>query len=884
MPLAAGDRLGPYEIVAPLGAGGMGEVYRAKDPRLGRDVAIKVLPQHLSANPELRARFEREARTVSSLNHPNICTLHDIGREGDADYLVMELVEGETLADRIAKGPLPPDEALRIGIQIADALDRAHRAGIVHRDLKPGNVMLARSGAKLMDFGLARASILTGGNTSLTRSPTMTQPLTADGAIVGTFQYMAPEQLDGSEADARSDIWALGATLYEMVTGRRAFEGKSQASLIASILKEQPQPVSAVAPLAPPALDQVIRACLAKDPDQRIQTAHDVKLQLQWIAEGGSQAGVPAPVAARRRSREALAWALAGAALAAVIALGTLLVLRRPEPPRVMRFEVTPPPIAVSPTWPRLSPDGRILAFVAADSSGIPRIWIRPLDVLEAHPLQGTEGTGRPFWSPDSRYLAYVSTGRLRKVPVAGGPPVTLAETPNASDGTWGSHDVILFDGAATDSIRGVAAAGGDVRPYAYLDRKSKESSHGWPYFLPDGRHFLYVGYSGSQSSTGTIRVGTLGSRETRALGSTDGRVEYAQGYLVFPREGTLMAQRFDARSLRAIGDAVPVSENLNMGGASGNFSVSAAGTIAFASSNTRDQSQLVWYDRNGRRLGDAGPPAQYQDFSLSPDNTQLAMSLVDNTKGTQDIWVRQLASGITSRLTFDPNDEINPIWSPDGRRIAYASGGASLFRTFIRQASGVGDLDSLADMPNGHSGPASWAPDGRSILVRYLDANTSWDLYLIPLDRTQKPQRFVSTPFNENWGDFSPDGRWVAYTSSQSGRNEVYVQATDGSAGKWQVSGNGGTRAQWRSDGRELFFLGSDQTIMAVPIATGTSFKAGTPAPLFRIALLVGRYDGRRWEPSRDGQRFLVDQSLHAAGGSSFTVVTAWASEIAHR
>jgi Tol biopolymer transport system component len=881
MPLAAGDRLGPYEIVAPLGAGGMGEVYRARDPRLGRDVAIKVLPQHLSASPELRARFEREARTVSSLSHPNICTLHDIGREGDADYLVMELVEGETLADRIAKGPLPPEEALRIGIQIADALDRAHRAGIVHRDLKPGNVMLARTGAKLMDFGLARASVLSGGTTSLTRSPTMTQPLTADGAIVGTFQYMAPEQLDGSEADARSDLWALGATLYEMVTGRRAFEGRSQASLIASILKEQPQPVSAVAPLAPPALDQVIRACLAKDPDQRIQTAHDVKLQLQWIAEGGSQAGVPAPVAARRRSREAMAWVVAGVALAAVLALGTLLVLRRPEPPRVMRFEIAPPLTAVGPSWPRLSPDGRMLAFVAADSSGTSRIWIRPLDALEAHPLPGTEGAGRPFWSPDSRDLAYISTGRLRKVPITGGPPITLAETPNAFDGSWGRSGVILFDGGASDSIRGVSANGGEPRGYAHLDRP-RELSHGWPYFLPDGRHFLYVAYGGAQS-VGTIHVGTIGSSEIRSFGTTDGRVEYSQGYLVYPREGTLLAQRFDAGSLRTIGDAVPVSENLSMGGGSGNFSVSAAGMIAFASSNARDQSQLVWYDRVGRRIADAGAPAQYQEFTFSPDGTQLAMSLLDDTKGTQDIWVRQLARGTTSRLTFEAQDEINPVWSPDGARIAYSAGGTTLFHTFIRQAGGTGDVDSLMALPEGHSGPVSWAPDGRSLLVRRLDTNDSWDIWRVPLDRTQKPQRIIGTPFIESWAQFSPDGRWIAYQSTQSGRPEIYVQPADGGSGKWQVSINGGTRPQWRADGRELFFLAPDQTIMVAPITAGPTFDAGTPTGLFRVAITTGRYDGRRWGPSPDGQRFLIDQPLRAQG-NSFTVVTAWTSELAHR
>src|SRR6266571_2250103 len=663
MPLAANTRLGPYEILTPLGAGGMGEVYRARDTRLGRDVAIKVLPQHLTSSPEVRARFEREARTVSSLNHPHICTLHDIGREGDTDYLVMELVEGETLADRLAAGPLPALEALRIGIEIADALDKAHRAGIVHRDLKPGNIMLAKSGAKLMDFGLARAAGLAAAAGPLTQSPTMTRPLTAEGSIVGTFQYMAPEQLDAGEADARADLWALGAVLYEMATGQKAFTGHSQASLIASILKEEPRPLSQLQPLAPPALDRLIRACLAKDPDQRIQTAHDLKLQLQWILEGGSQAGIPAPVAARRRQRESLAWAIAAVAGLVVLGPGAWRVAHRPAPPRVLRFEVGSPAHVEALGWPRLSPDGQMLAFLGTDSSGTQQIWVRPLDALEAHPLPGTEGAGRPFWSPDSRFLGYITEGKLRKVPVAGGPPVTLADTPGGYDGTWGSGNIILFDGAGTDSIRGVPASGGTMRGFTRIDHAGGEAFHAWPYFLPDGRHFLYVSYRGASPDQGTITVGTVGSNQTRKLGDTDGRVEWSPpGYLVFTREGTLMAQPFDARALKTTGDPVPVGENITMGNASGFFSVSAAGLLAYRSERGREQSQLVWFDRSGKSLGEAGPPAEYRDIALSPDGTRIAASIVDPQKGREDLWVRQLARGVIFFFKQKTAYEINPV------------------------------------------------------------------------------------------------------------------------------------------------------------------------------------------------------------------------------
>ena len=887
--LAAGTRLGPYEIVSPLGAGGMGEVYRARDTRLGRDVAVKVLPPALSPSPEVRARFEREAKTVSNLNHPNICTLFDVGREGETDYLVMELIEGETLAERLAKGPLPSADTLRLGSQIADALDRAHRAGVVHRDLKPGNVMLTKAGAKLMDFGLARATGLAGpaggsGVTmhTLTTSPTVAQPLTAEGSIVGTFQYMSPEQLEGREADARSDLWALGCVLYEMATGRRAFEGKSQASLIAAILERQPPPPSQVSPMVPPALDRIIQQCLAKDPEERLQTAHDVKLQLQWVAEGGSQAGVPAPVSARRRGRERIAWMAAGALGVVALVLGTALALRRVPEPRVVRFDVRSPAGVTAISWPRLSPDGRMLAFLGTDSAGVRRVWIRPLDAIEAHPVAEMDGTSRPFWSPDSRFLAFISEGRLRKVPVAGGPAVAICDAPGGFDGSWGSDGWILFDGAADDSIRGVPASGGRLKPFTTIDHAHGDMEHGWPFFLPDGRHFLFVAIG--KGSSGTIRLGTVGSTGTKVLGQTDGRVEYtAPGYLVYVNGGTLVAQPFDARAGKTTGDPVPVGEDVTLGGDSGDFSVSNSGVLAYRSQGAQERSLLEWVSRDGRVLGQAGPPGVYEDVALSPDGSRVAVTVATEQPAARDVWIRDIARGVSSRLTFDPTDDIWPVWSPDGMRVAYCDNRDGEFRTFVKPANGVGAEDSLAHVRGAATGPTDWSAAANVIMTSRFTTG-GWDIWAQPADGKGTPHAVIQTPFSERSAKLSPDGRWMAYSSNESGRNEVYVVPFPGPGGKWQVSTAGGSYPQWRGDGKELYFQAPDETIMSVGVSTGASFEVGVPAALFHIPLRESQYSGYRWCPAKDGQRFLVNTPSGAIAAGRFVVASEWTSELKQR
>jgi eukaryotic-like serine/threonine-protein kinase len=895
--LNPGTRLGPYEIVAPLGAGGMGEVYRARDPRLGREVAIKVLPAHLSANAELRARFEREARAVSSLNHPHICTLHDVGREGDMDFLVMELVEGQTLAERLATGPLPPDEVLRYGLEIVDALDRAHRAGIVHRDLKPGNVMLTKSGAKLMDFGLARATGLApapGGSrsgtpspsewASLTRSPTIAAPLTTEGTLVGTFQYMSPEQLEGKEADARSDLWALGCVLYEMATGRHAFEGRSQASLIGSIMSREPVPITQLVPLAPPGLDRIVRACLAKDPEERIQTAHDVKLQLQWLAEGGSQAGVPAPVAARRRSRERLAWMLAGVASLVAIAAVAAFALRPTPRVATTRFTIPREPELRNMSWPRVSPDGMTLAFLATDTLGKTSVWVRPRNALKANALPGTEGAGRPFWSPDSRFIAYFSGTQLKKIAIAGGPPLLLCEGKSGADGSWGARGIILFDGAAGDSIRQVSADGGVMTPATHFE--AGESQHSWPCFLPDGRHFLYLVTTvvGNSATEEMLKVGSLNSPKSVTLGPVKSRVDYASGYVFFTVDGTLMARRLDERAFKFKGEPFPVAEHVMVNaGDRANFSVSPAGVLALQASGEAEKSELVWKDRTGLTVGRVGEPAPYRDLALSPDGTRLAYSLVDPKSGAEDIWIRDLHRDIASRLTFSDKNEIWPVWSPDGTRIAYTSDAAGAFMVMSKLANGVGAEDTLYK-PVANCGPNDWSHDGSTLMVTEY-ASGAGDVKAVSMLSGHRVTPIVTSSFNDQQGHLSPDGHLLAYTSNESGRNEVYVRDFPGPGGKWQVSTSGGGQPQWREDGRELSYFASDGHMMAVPVAVTPTFQAGIPAALFQIPTVEGSGIFRnRYVADRDGKRFLFNVPLGSFGSGSFVEVLDWTAELKPR
>ncbi len=882
MTVSVGTKLGPYEVTAAAGAGGMGEVYRAQDSRLNRTVAIKVLPHNVAENPDLRQRFEREARAISSLNHPNICTLYDVGRQDDTDFLVMEYIEGETLTERLAKGPMASDELLRVAIQIADALDKAHRQGLVHRDLKPGNVMLTKDGAKLLDFGLAKLQESSGVVQGIS-GITQTTPLTGEGSIIGTIQYMAPEQLEGKDADARSDIFAFGAVLYEMATGKRAFEGSSQASLIASILKEQPRPISEISPVSPPMLDRAIRQCLAKDPDQRWQTAGDLKRALQWISEGGSQAGIPAVVSKRRRVREKTSWFVAGAGILAAAALAFVLVTQSVPERQVGRFTMQTPPGTSSAYWPMISPDGKLLSFHAIDSTGRDMIWIRPVNSLDAYPLAGTENANRHFWSPDSRYIAFFSRNQLKKMPVAGGPAQLICEAKSGSDGTWGSAGIILFDGTSTDSIRQVSAAGGEATGATTLNRKEGETYHAWPWFLPDGNHFLFLSPTDSTNRSGgryRLKVGSLDSKETRSLFDVDARVEYApQGYIIYVKDGIVLARAFDDKNLEVTGEPIPLIQDVG-GGWAANFSVSDNGVLFCKTGSSGENSELVWLDRKGNELGKVGQPAAYGDVALSPDGTRLAYDLYDEQAQSADIWVYDLRRNVSSRLTFDPDQDVWPTWSPDGTQIMFASDRTGMFGIYNKQANGMGDDNAVFVTDTAQIGPNAFSRDGRRLTYQAI-INGQWEIGLYDLAGDSSAGIMFPSPFGEVRAALSPDGRFVAYQSNESGRAEVYVRDLGKTGGKWQVSSAGGFAPKWRADGKELYFYAEGWDMMAVAVKTQPSFEIGIPARLFNRTINSNGINRYRYDVSADGQKFLLNVRTSGADEGTFIITQNWDAEL---
>ena len=888
MTLASGVRLGPYEVVAPIGAGGMGEVYKAKDTRLGRIVALKVLPARFAENPESRLRFEREARAISSLSHPHVCALYDVGRHDETDYLVMEYLEGATLAERIAKGSLPLDELLRIASEIVSGLEAAHRSGIVHRDLKPGNIVLTRSGVKLLDFGLAKAGSLPGGPsldlTSRRTEPAGLTPLTATGVVVGTVPYMSPEQLEGKEADARSDLFAFGAVVFEMATGRKAFEGKSPAAITAAILTANPPPVSAIRPLAPPPLDRLVKACLAKNPEERWQTAHDVRLQIAGLIEGGVSEGKALPTAPRHRA-ERLGWG------AAVVLLGGLLafLLLRPSAtaPGVVRFTIPPPdgcsfnfigrdagPLAVS-------PDGSRVAFVATTPAGRKLLFLRRLDALSAQALSGTDGASYPFWSPDGAFIGFFADGRLKKIPSAGGVAQSLCDAPMARGGTWNREGVILFAPGPYDSLSRVSAAGRTPVAVTKLDETRQEGTHRWPVFLPDGRHFLFLARSSvarRDNPENALWVGSLESGALKMLRRANSSVAYTlPGYVLLVKEGILVAAPFDAKSLEFTGEDRPVASNVQnyLNTSSAVFSV-GGGTVAYQAGASSAVSQLAWYDRSGKAAGVVGPPDDYEDPVLSPDGRRAAAMRINRDTGGSSIWVVESPQGVFRQLTFAGSFQHTPIWSPDGGTIAYESdiGRASEFHRIT--ASGVG-ADELVLKSGELAWPTDWSPDGKLLAFQSLNPRTKWDLWVLPLAGDRNATPFLRSEANETGGRFSPDGRWMAYASDETGRDEVYVVPFPGPGGKWQVSSEGGAQPRWERDGKELFFLARDRKLMSVEIAQGATLGGSAPRPLFETR---SRYTGTAYDVSPGGRTFLIN-TLAEGSSTPITVVLNWKSEL---
>lgn len=905
MALTSGTRLGPYEIESPLGAGGMGEVYRARDTRLERTVAIKVLNAQLVARGDLRVRFEREAKIISQLQHPHICVLHDVGNEGPIDYLVMEFLQGESLAERLRKGPLVTEEVLKVATEIADALEKAHRAGVVHRDLKPGNVMLTKSGAKLLDFGLAKPlgtaagsgtgngntpSVFGAASTQSLPAPSPATPLSSAGAVLGTVPYMSPEQIQGIEADARADIFSFGVMLFEMVTGRRAFEGKTQSSIVGQILAVDPPPVCTLRPETPQGLDRVIRLCLDKDPDERIQTAHDLKLQLQGILEEPLPATQPAAVIPARQGW--LPWVLAGVFAVAAIGLAVAYLLS-PDTAQVSVHSYILPPekttFLVTGNFsgpPMLSPDGRRVAFVAKDADGKQMLWIQPLNSAVAQPMSGTEGAGYPFWSPDSHYVAFFAAGKLNKLDASGGPPQALCDAPSGRGGTWNSTGTIVF---APDNIVGLSrvdAAGGTRIALTTLD--AEENSHRWPDFLPDGNHFLYFAHAATIAESG-VYLAALDSKERKLLLHNDSNAIYAApGYLLFVRDNTLMAQRFNLRSLSLEGEAKPVDDHIaiNINTWRSILTASANGELLYQHGGAVGGSQLVWYDASGKPGAPVLPEtASYHQPALSPDGSKLAFALENN--GVGDIWVVDAARHTKTRLTFGPENSGNPIWWPDGKSIVFSYGPSGSGGSFYRlNADGTGSKEKLLETPGVAETPYSVSPDGRYIAYMRRDpkSNTNYDIWALPMfpDKSgeQKPFPVVATNFTDVTPAFSPDGKWLAYANDETGRQEIYIQPFPSGAGRWQVSTAGGTFPTWRADGKELFFISPDGQMMAVDVnQKGTSLQLGAPHALFKTAIMGGSRGP--YTVSADGKKFVVNTVTQEPITEPLTLITNWTADL---
>jgi eukaryotic-like serine/threonine-protein kinase len=874
MSLAAGTRLGPYEIVSPIGAGGMGEVYRARDSRLGREVAIKVLPSSFSRDPDRLRRFEQEARAAGILNHPNITAVYDVGSFDGSPYVVSELLDGETLRSRLAGGALAPRRALDYAAQVAHGRAAAHEKGIVHRDLKPENLFVTRDGrVKILDFGLAKLTQrdTVGSQTDLPTAPASTEP----GVVMGTLGYMSPEQVRGRVADPRSDIFSFGAILYEMLSGRKAFHRDTAADTMSAILREEPEDLSSTNRQVPAALDRIIHHCLEKDPEARFHSAHDLAFQLQFPATGETSGITAAPLPKRRTPPALLAMGAITLVLAAAVAA---LLLRRPASTRALRpvrFSVPIPPGAIySPgdisRGLSISPDGTRLV-VEALSNGRRRLFLRSLDSEKFSELEGSLGASAHFWSPDSRFIAFFADGKLKKIPAAGGPAQELCPAPYDWVGTWGQDGTILFSQIppSEPGIFRVSDRGGEPVRVVGVD-PSDPVALLWPQFLPDGRHFLFQALAPTGKSR-ELRVGSLDSRDVRAITQLASRFEYAKpGYLVYVRDNALFAQPFDAKKAILSGEPTLVAEDVHhfFGPGHAAFSVSQAGVIAYQAAKT--PVRLVWLDRRGKELGVLGQPAVVDFVRISPSGNRIATNVEDSRFGTFDLWVFEAASGASTRLTSGQIDESAPVWTPDGARLFFRRDDKGPPDIAQMVVGSPGSERALLIEP-GVQQPEDVSRDGRS-LVYLQDAATTADIWLMSLDGDPRLKPWLRSPFNERNPRFSPDGRWIAYDSDESGTREIYVALTDGAGEKKRISPSGGREPRWSSDGKELFYAAPDDSIVAVPVAPGASLQAGAGASLFRLETGI-----RNFDVSPDGSRFLVTTPLDKSPESPIRVILNW-------
>jgi Tol biopolymer transport system component len=910
MRLTAGTRLGPYEILAPIGAGGMGEVYRARDTRLERDVAIKCLPDAVAADPDRLARFRREARTLAALNHPHIAAVYELEEAEGVHALVMELVPGETLADVLLRGAPAVREALGLARQIAGGLEAAHESGVIHRDLKPANLQITPSGAvKILDFGLAKALAPEGtiATADTANAATLAAGASRTGLIVGTAAYMSPEQARGLPVDARTDVWAFGCVLYELLTGRRAFAGDYPSDAVAAVLRTEPE-WGALPPETPPGARRLLRRCLEKDPHRRLHDIADARIELDDELNGSSGAEAPPEprertdgrARVRARTRERIAWALAGVSL-----IGLVLTLsRRPpasDPPGEARTYdaavVLPADLRMWATEPSgrfaLSPDGRRLALIGSDADGQTMLWVRPLGTAVAQRLAGTEGATFPFWSPDSRFVAFMAAGKLKKIDAGGGAVVTLCDGTLPASGTWNREDVILFTPRASSPVYRVPAGGGTPEPATRLDAAAGDEQHWFPFFLPDGRHFLYFVVGSKARGVADPRAIYLGSlnpgEAARPLIEGGSNAKFANGHVIFVRDGTLMAQRFDPDRLVLKGDAAPLVEQVQIAGlvttgVAAAFTVSETGVLAYQTGSTV-LSQLAWLDREGRELAKIGEAADYGDLALSPDGTRAAVSVLDPAIGTRDIWLFDLGRGLRQRVTFNPGDDIAPVWSkPEGDRLFFSSRRQGRTHLYERPLRGAGD-DTLLFEDSLGKYASSLSPDGRFLAyVRGGGIIRRSDVWMLPLAGERRAVPLLQTEFIESQPQISPDGQWLAYMTNESGRHEVYIRPFARDGDKVQVSTAGGGWPRWRRDGKEIFYLAADRAIVAVPVARkGLGLEIGAGRRLFTMRTRPqARLDAYNYDVSPDGRRFLVNTFIEQTTSAAVNIVINWPASLA--
>jgi eukaryotic-like serine/threonine-protein kinase len=884
MTFAIGSRVGLYEILSPLGAGGMGEVYRARDTKLGRDVAVKVLPSSLADDSDRLHRFEQEACAAGALNHPNILVIHHVDKHEGAPYIVSELLDGETLRKRMSGAKMAQRRAIDYALQIAHGLAAAHEKGIVHRDLKPDNIFITKDGRlKILDFGLAKLT-QPDGTQPQTEIPTRRVD-TNPGVVMGTVGYMSPEQVRGQPVDHRSDIFSFGAILYEMLSGRRAFHGQSSADTMSAILKEDPPDLSETNKTVSPALERLVNHCLEKNPEARFHSARDLAFAIEALSGSiaTSTETISAPVMPRRRvpRRELISWLLVSLFLLVIAGLAIVALRKTPtNPAQLSRFYVYPAEkTSFAGAVDFISPDGRKLIFNASDADGKTQLWIRSIDSLSAQPIPGTEQANQAFWSPDSQFIGFFAGGKLKKAELSSGAVQTLADTQVSRGGTWNRDGVIVFASSFGGSLVRTSATGGAITPATTLDTSRRQSGHYWPHFLPDSRHFIYLARGANKQDNG-IYVGSLDSTDSKLLVQTDAGAMYAApGYLLFLRERTLMAQPFDPEKLQLTGEPSVIAEQLVYNPSNGRafFCVSDNGILVYRTGAIAQNTRPTWYDRRGKELGSLGGPESIIIASaLSPDETKFAISRTDPNLTGSDIWILD-TSGRSSRLTFDPAVETNPIWSPDGTRIVFSSNRLGPFDLYWKFASGAGNEELLLKSDNTKFA-LDWSADGQFVLYQDIAQTTQRDLWALPLFGDKKPIAVVQTNFNEAQGNFSPDGHWVAYVSDESGTSQVYVQNFPPAGGKWMVSINGGSMPRWRRDGNELFYIASNNKLMAVPVMTnGQNFEAGNPQPLFDVRVSPALTGATSYSVTRDGQRFLVNVRSEEASASPAVVVQNW-------